>query len=85
MKAKKKTSRKNTPMLYSKSQLNYLIDATIHPLTQKSANFFLVDELLHILVERNPSVTLEKFVRYSLPQILRKIAKIDEDFGGEKK
>jgi Asp-tRNA(Asn)/Glu-tRNA(Gln) amidotransferase B subunit len=75
MKAKKKISRKKANTLYSKGQLNYLIDATIHPLTDKNTSFVLVDELLHILVEKNPSISLTKFVRYNLPQIIRKVAK----------
>ena len=74
MKAKKRYSKKKTSKLYSKGQLNYLIDDAIHPLTDKSAGFVVVDEVLHMIVERDAKVSLQKFARYGLQQLIRKIA-----------
>ena len=74
MKTKKKTSKKKTGRLYSKGQLNFLIDDAIHPLTNKSAGFVLVDEILHMWVEMDPKASLEKFVRYNLPKLIKKVA-----------
>lgn len=74
MKDRKKISKKKAGMPYSKGQLNYIVDDLTHPLIEKNTAFILADQVLHMLVERDPKVSLEKFVRYSLPQLIKKIA-----------
>jgi len=51
---------------------NKLIDAALHPLYKQSAGWILVDGAFHALVERNPKVSMRKFVKYSLPLLMRK-------------
>jgi hypothetical protein len=74
MKGKKKPSKKKGAKVYSKGQLNVLVDDVVHPLCEKNAGFILLDEALHVLIERNPKVSLRKFSRYTLPEIIKKIA-----------
>lgn len=74
MNARKKTSKKKAGRIYSKGQLNYIIDDAIHPLADKNAGFLLADEILHMLVEQDLGVSLRKFVRYNLPQIIKRVA-----------
>ena len=60
--------------LHTRGQLNYLIDDLVHPLCDANAGFVLVDEVLHALVEQDPRVSAKKFLRYSLPEIIKKVA-----------
>lgn len=57
---------------YSKGELNRMVDAIIHPLFAHNPEMIIVDVFLHGLIERNPSETAVKFIRYSLPSILQK-------------
>jgi hypothetical protein len=74
MVAKRKTGKKQPIKLYTRGQLNYLIDDVVHPFFDKHVGFVLVDEILHAVVEKNPRVVTKKFLRYSLPEIIKKIA-----------
>jgi hypothetical protein len=69
---KKKTKRKPNNLI-SKGQVNYAIDSLIHPLYEKSKGFVLLDTLLHCVNERNLRVSAKKFLRYSMPQLLKAI------------
>jgi len=51
-----------------------LIDSLLHPLYDRNPAFILTDAILHGLVEQNPPETVVKFIRYSLPKIIGKIA-----------
>ncbi len=71
---RKKSSRNRNSRLYTRGQLNYFVDDLIHPLVDKNVGFVVIDEILHMAVERNPEGSLKKFVRYNLPLIIRKVA-----------
>jgi len=64
--------RKKKP--YSKSELNKLIDNLLHPLAKNKAktSILILDECLHILVEQNPTQSLQKFIKHTLPKIVEK-------------
>lgn len=66
------TKRKRRP-IYSKADKNAIIDSTMHPLSEVHPLFILVDGLLHAANERNPSESLRKFVKYNLPELLKRI------------
>jgi len=51
-----------------------LIDDLIHPLFDQCPELMPLDAVLHGLVEQNPPKTVLKFMRYSLPKIIREIA-----------
>lgn len=73
MKTVKKRGSKKSRDLISKGGLNCLIDDAINPLVDTNIEFVLVDEFLYMVVERNLGVSIRKFARYSLPQIVEKL------------
>ncbi len=56
---------------YSKGQLNKMIDSVMHPLFKKDAKFIIVDSALHALVEQNPTLSISKFLKYNLQEIVQ--------------
>ena len=56
-------------------EVNKLIDVLIHPLAEKDKAFVLLDGVLHAINERNAPLSLRKFIKYNLPEIVRKIEK----------
>jgi len=58
---------------YSKGELNRLIDDLIHPLYDRNPELMVVDVVLHGLLEQNPPETVLKFIRYSLPRVVKEI------------
>jgi hypothetical protein len=58
---------------YTKGQLNKVIDDLIHPHYEQNEGLRFLDALLHGLVEQNPLESLEKSIRYNLPEIIKKI------------
>jgi len=66
-------SKKKGNGLYTKGELNKLIDSLCHPLFETDEGFILVDGLLHAMVEQDPPVTVKKFIKYNLPKLLEQI------------
>jgi len=64
--------------IYSKGEVNRLIDSLLHPLFDRNLAFGLVDAILHGFVEQNPPETALKFLRYSLPRIVGELAEKKE-------
>lgn len=60
---------------YTKGELNKLIDGICHPLCEGDKRFLLLDGFLHALVEQDPPVTVMKFVKYNLPEIVKQLKK----------
>jgi hypothetical protein len=75
---KTKKKRRSRNRLYSKGQVNYIIDSVCHPLAKVNRNFILLDGVLHGLVEKDPVQTAKKFVKYNLPTIIEEIRKLVE-------
>ena len=71
---RRKKSRKARPV-FSKGQVNRLIDDAIHPLKKMDSSFTIIDEALHMINEGDIQQSIIKFVEYSLPEILRKFLK----------
>lgn len=67
---KGKTARKN-PKPFSPGQLNRLIDDLVHPFFKENKNLIWIDGALHMFVERNPKLSMEKFVKYNVPHLLK--------------
>ena len=59
----------------SKGDLNRLIDRLVHPLIERDWRFILVGSLLRAMVERNPPLTVRKFIKYNLPKIIEALMK----------
>lgn len=63
-------SKKKGRGIYTKGELNKLIDSLCHPLFEADEGFILVDGFLHAIVEQDPPVTVKKFIKYNLPKLL---------------
>ena len=70
--SRKKKRKRRSGKLYTQGELNSLIDAIVHPFYKQQEGLRLLDGLLHGLVEQNPQVSVKKFVKYNLPEIIRK-------------
>lgn len=71
----KQKSRKKVRKLYTKGELNKLIDSLCHPLSKKDKGYILVDGLLHAMVERDPPRTVKKFIKYNLPKLMEEVSR----------
>lgn len=74
MSRKAKTEKKEKK-LYTRGELNRLIDSLCHPLFKTNEGYILVDGLLHGLVEQNPPITIRKFIKHNLPKLIEQIKK----------
>jgi hypothetical protein len=79
--SRKKKSRSH----YSKGEINQLIDSLLHPLFDNNPTLMIVDTVLHGLVEQNSQETFLKFIRYSLPNIIKDKAYVHEHATGHLK
>ena len=61
---------------YSDGEINALVDGFIHPKARKDISWWAVDGLLHALVEGDPKVSAEKFVRFNMPKIIAQVTGI---------
>ena len=73
MKSVKKKSKKTKN--YTSGELNRIVDSLFHPLYRNHSLVRVVDGLVHGMVERDAEVSLKKFVKYNLPEIVREILK----------
>lgn len=71
----KQRAEKKARKLYTKGELNKLIDSLCHPLFKANKDFILVDGLLHAMVEQDPPRTVKKFIKYNLPKLLKEISR----------
>jgi hypothetical protein len=69
-----KTKKKTRPELYSKGSINRLIDDLVHPLCKQNASLIFLDGFLHSLVEKNPPLSVRKFITYNLPELLKQLS-----------
>jgi len=61
--------------VYSKSDVNKIIDSLLHPLINEYQFLRFIDGLLHAINENNQKESLEKFVKYHGSELLEEIAK----------
>lgn len=73
MSPKKKAGKTRKSRLYSVGQMNKVIDDLLHPFYRKNQWIRVADGILHGLAERNVRVSARKFVKYNLPEIMKKI------------
>ena len=58
-----------------KGKMHKLIDDCVHPHFKNHPSLILVDGLLHAIVEQNPRESVRKFTKYSLPELLKYLAR----------
>jgi len=68
-------ARKKKRSIYSKGEINCLIDSILHPLFDLNPAFNMVDTIFHGFVEENPPETALKFLRYNLPRIIAELTR----------
>jgi hypothetical protein len=56
-----------------KGKLNKIIDDLIHPYFKEYPAMIIVDGLLHAIVEQDPDKSLNNFIRYNIPKLLREL------------
>ena len=66
----KKRRKKRYFGLYTVGELNKISDSCLHPFFGEKG-FIILDGVVHALVEKNVPESLGKFVKYSLPQLLK--------------
>jgi len=71
--------KRSNGRIYSVGQLNALIDSALHPLARRDGRFYVVDGILHGLVERNPPASIRKFIKYNLPPVLSQLGGTDPE------
>jgi hypothetical protein len=74
-KTRQRSARDQKP-IYTRGELNELVDAFLHPLAERSPELLMLDGILHAIIEQNPSESLMKFIEYSLPELLSRLVGI---------
>lgn len=57
--------------LYTTGQINRIADTILHPFFGQDDGSILLDSAIHAFIERDILVSGRKFLRYSLPEILK--------------
>lgn len=69
-------TRKARPRkLITKGQINRIIDIAVHRHARRKGAYWLIDGLLHAVVEGDPERSLTKFFKYNLPEIANQLAR----------
>lgn len=68
-----KRRRRKRSLPYTTGELNAIADDIFHPLIREHKELRIIDELAHVAIEGDLKVSLIKFIKYTLPQIVRKL------------
>lgn len=71
----KEREKKKYLALYTTGELNKIADAFVHPFFGEEKSFIILDGAVHALLEKDVVASAEKFIRYNLPQLLRRTGK----------
>jgi hypothetical protein len=75
-----KNRLKPTRTIYTKGEINRLIDSLCHPLSKMNPAMLIIDGFLHGLIERNPPLSARKFLKHNIPMLIEETGRI---YGGE--
>jgi hypothetical protein len=59
---------------YSRGELNRMIDSVVHPIAKYDVRGWVLDSVLHGVVEQDLESTVKKFLRYNVPKIIQQLA-----------
>jgi hypothetical protein len=65
-----RSKRTKQRVVYSRSDINKILDTIIHPWIKEYPWLTFVDGLLHTLNERNPKASLQKFIHCNLKPLI---------------
>jgi len=68
MRRRSKAARTKT--IYTKGEINKLIDSLCHPLSKANPAMLILDGFLHGLVEMNPPQSARKFLKHNIPTLI---------------
>ena len=68
------TPHSKRSVVYTKGELNQVIDSLIHPLAKKDPRFILLDGIFHAIIEENPTESIMKFLRYNAPILFKEFS-----------
>jgi len=74
---KKRKRRKSAPSVYTKGELNAITDDLLHPLIKKHKDLRILDEMAHVVIEGDLRESFIKFLKFTLPQIVRELLSDD--------
>ena len=55
--------------IFTPGEFNKIIDSLLHPMAKRDIRYWAADLFFHAVVEQDPSVTVQKFIRYDVPKI----------------
>jgi len=61
--------------VYTKGEINKLIDSLCHPMCKANPGILIVDGFIHGLVERNPPLSIRKFLKHNLPMLIEEVSR----------
>ena len=70
MKSRGCRKRRKVAGLYTKGELNKLVDSLCHPLFKVDKGFMILDGFLHALIKQNPPLSIRKFIRHNLSKLI---------------
>ena len=68
--------QKRRKAIYSKGEVNRLVDDLVHPLIKENEILVVVDEIAHGIIEGDIEESIVKFTRYRLPWLVRKLLEL---------
>jgi hypothetical protein len=69
--------------IYTKGEINKLIDGVCHPLSKSNPTMLILDGFLHGLVEMNPPQSARKFLKHNLPMLIEQTGRTCQGEGYE--
>ena len=73
MRSRSKRTRRQT--VYTKGEINRLIDSLCHPLSNADPAILILDGFLHRLVERKTPLSARKFLKHNIPMLIEEIGR----------
>ena len=73
MKGGSKRARMRT--IYTKGQINRLIDGVCHLLSKANPGMLMLDGFLHGMVEMNPPLSFRKFLKHNVPMLIEEVGR----------
>lgn len=68
---KNSKKRDKSPKLFTRGYMNRIIDNALHPFFKNHEGLIWLDGLLHAAIEQDPQLSIEKFVRYNVPTLMK--------------
>jgi hypothetical protein len=71
----KRRRKKRYLGLYTTGELNRITDAALHPFFGEENSLVILDGAVHAFLEKDVPRSVGKFIKYNLPQLLKRAGK----------